>query len=367
MLKTRIVGPNEYHALVSEDGFLYVETKDHYEWEQRMIFFTNPTYGDDLTINAAISGSNPPEFVHNGNDDTYWTGSIIESFFFDFDFSSTDQNNTEGGSQSIDFTDSEDEDIAQFARPAGDLDLTDYVSFSGYVYITSWPQTGTKQINFYGWDTNTGTQVGSQVNIGDYVSTTTLNTWQRFIIPLSDMNLVGDTINALRFQMIDVGAGAAPEGYLDDLQFDANQDTEGPQAYTLDALAGKIVEVTSVSYSLVVPHVSTLADATLPNLSYDQIGDLILTNGILYRRIQDGETKSSWLIRDMKDFIRRPNSVITNLFGDGTYTTINVRWDFIEGHVLKYGPRDRLQINISDNFDDSPHFQIIGSCRIRDE
>lgn len=43
------------------------------------------------------------------------------------------------------------------------------------MYITGWSTAGTKSVDFFGFDTGTGLQVGDLVNIGDYVDTTTFN------------------------------------------------------------------------------------------------------------------------------------------------------------------------------------------------
>lgn len=371
MLKTQIsngIGNDGYAAEVDSDGFVSVRTKNYYTWENKIISFTNPTYGDDLTINAAVSATGDTEYINNGNDDTYWTLTIISSFPNDFVYS-TDQNHTEGGTQSVSFVDSEDGDVGQFARPGGVFNLGNYVTLSGWIYITDWDQTGTKDVLIYGWNTVTGLQVGLQVDIGDYVVTTNLNSWQRFIIPLSDMNLVNADIDAIRIQMVDVGIGGTPEGYLDDLQFDPSLiDTEGPQSYELNAIKGKILEVQSISFCMVFPHDTRLSSGTIPYLSYNEFGDVgQLENGILYRRIQNDIVKSVWIIKDTRDLIKRPYSFVTNLFGDETNTLLNVRWDFADEHMLYYGPRDKLQVNISDDFSDFQHFSIVAACKIRDE
>ena len=369
MLKTSIIGREKQNeVIVSDDGFLYTKTKPYYQYENKVISFTNDVYGDNLAINASISASSLPEYVNDGGDNTYWTLSIISNFFNDFVIS-TNQNNTPGGSQSVDFSGDEDGDIAQFTRPSGLIDLTNFISLSGYIYLTSWPQTDTKQMNFYGWNTNTNTQVGVMANIGNYISTTTLNTWQRFVIPLSDLNLTNQTIDAIRLGIVDIGIGAAPDGYLDDIQFDAiNPNISGPQIYEVKSIIGKVLQIESISFCMVLPHTSILTDNSMLNFSYNKLGDINeLENGILYRRIQNNETKSSWLLKNLKDFIKRPYAFISNVFGDNTYTTINIRWEFAENHVLNYGSRDKISITISDDFSELQHFSIITACKVRDE
>ena len=149
--------------------------------------------------------------IWNG-DDTLWTFSVISSIPADFVISAA-QNHTPGGTNSLNFTDSEDDDIAQFYKGSL-INLSDYNSLQGWIYITSWGAGD--DIQFYGYNTTTDSVVGTPVNLSDYVVETTLNSWQMFDIPLTDMGLQFSTVDAFRMQMI--GAGDPPSGYIDDIK-----------------------------------------------------------------------------------------------------------------------------------------------------
>lgn len=148
------------------------------------------------------------EGVYNA-DDIQWTMSVIQSSADDF-VVSVAQNNTPNGTRSLDLTGSENNDIAQFSRPAGNLDLTSFTNLEGYIWINLFD--GSDNVSIYGWNTGTNSIVGNSVNISSYVNTSTTDEWQNFIIPLTDMNLDGETIDAIRIQTTD-----SADCYLDDI------------------------------------------------------------------------------------------------------------------------------------------------------
>lgn len=202
---------NSKHIYLGDERHGILWDWNHHRYEH---FIEGTVWKEGLGL-ANVTAYPTVENIHDGNDNDYWDGTTIQTFAADFDFSSTDQNNTPGGSQSIDYTDSEDGDIAQFTRPEGDIDLTPFISLMGYIYLTS-TLTGGDDIMLYGWDTGTGTMVGNTIDLTDYITTGLTDTWQSFTIPLVDMGLDGETIDAIRMEM--VGVGADPNGYVDDLQ-----------------------------------------------------------------------------------------------------------------------------------------------------
>ena len=128
-----------------------------------------------------------------------------------------------------------------------------------------------------------------------------------------------------------------------------------------------MLDVQSISYNIVGAYDSSLANGTMPSLSYNRILGLNeLESGIVYRRIQEEETKSSWNLKTLYDFIKRPKARLVNNFYGGLNTYICVEWDFVEGHLLHYPTRDRLTITISDNLMALEKFEVLAHCRTRD-
>ena len=197
-------------AEVTDDHALKVATTEYTDLDTEISVFLNPTYGANMAINASPTGP-VPEDIHDGEENAYWTASAIAGIW---DFSSTVQ--AHDSTSSINGTLTIHQDVAQFAR-GSNLTLTPYSQLTGWIYVTAWSDQGGKELNFNGWSTSTLSMVGVQANIGNYINVNLLNVWQKFIIPLSDMGLFQDVIDAFQLHTIDDGAGDPIDFYLDDL------------------------------------------------------------------------------------------------------------------------------------------------------
>lgn len=351
-------------ASVSDDGFLRVDTKPYYEYKNAVRYFVSQEYGRNMNVDASPSAS-IVENIYDGGDNVYWTASIIESFFNDFDLTSTDQAYT--GSQSFQYADPEDGDIAQFAR-GSDLDLTDYDTLTGWIYVTDWVEVGTKEILFYGYNTGTGTIVGNTVNLSNYINTQDQDTWQPFSITLEALGLVNETIDAIRTELVDVGPGGAPQGYLDDFRFTGSTgNIISPVRYRLEPNTDEYLIVESLNFTFVREYDPTITNSNMYGLSYNDILGFTPTNGILYRRFSKELLEFNVLLKNLFDLISIPDMTVTDAWYDGTNTLIKVRYTFVEMAILKYSLRDYIELRLSDNFSSFKQFRVSAGCKIRDE
>lgn len=218
LLKNNVYVTAIYWDDIDKKRIYFGDERHSIEWDWNLHSYHHTTEGTKYQTGLGligVSAFSPIEQIYN-SDDTLWTLTILLTAPDDF-VDSNIQNHTTGGTQSLDFSGSENGDIAQFSKDAY-IDLTEYDNFSGWIYITSWG-TG-DNIQFYGWDTNADSIVGNLINLSDYVVEANLNTWQQFSIPLTDMGLNGQTIDAIRIQMVGAGFGGFdPTGFLDDLSF----------------------------------------------------------------------------------------------------------------------------------------------------
>ena len=318
--------------------------------------FLNVDYGEDMNQNVGINVS---EWIHDGLDNVYWTGAAITGTWV---FNSVDQNHTPLGAQSVNAVATVNGNVAQFLRVAGNLTLAAPISvLSVWIYLTGFSVLGTKHIEFYGWNTGTGAIVGNSVNLDDYINTNTLNVWQRAIIPLGDMGLVNQIIDAVRVRTVNIGAGPPPNYYLDDLQVN---DDATPLEYIIEPPEDYWLYINTISISIADAYDSTLANATLPNFSYNAImGEAALDNGILYQRIQNGEIKKSFVARQLSDWLEKPNSIMKNGVDDDTNAYINIQNEFPYPEILKYEKNDKLKILIEDDLSGLLMFKMYASGR----
>ena len=95
---------------------------------------------NDMAINGSTAGGTPDR-VHDGTDSLLWAGSNLAGTNFVFD--TTDQ--AQAGTKSIDGTATVNNDQALLTRTSA-ITITDYTALTGWVYITSWPSSGTKDV-----------------------------------------------------------------------------------------------------------------------------------------------------------------------------------------------------------------------------
>lgn len=301
--------------------------------------FTNETYGSALNQNATATGT--PDQVHDGIDSVLWTASAISGTWT---FNSTAQAHT--GTNSIDGTATVNGSIAEIDK-GSNLTIGNYSNITGWIYISAWSTSGTKQVNIYGWDTTGATAVSDLVDIGNYVNITTTGVWQQFSIPFADLNFTASTLDAVRIQVVDIGGGQAPNFYLDDIQF---EETGGSIIFTVAPDPGEKWWVKGLNYVLVDAYAGTVTGGTMPSIPYTGfLGVGTLTNGTLVRRIQFGEVKFSSTTIDLIDYIvtGAPKKILSG--SDGTNTWVRLEADFTYPVLLDGDRGDRYEIVINDD------------------
>jgi len=327
---------------------LVVATHPLKQFENKPLFFSNPDFGIDMNVQAGTYGGSSI-LVYDEN--VEWTTSIIVGGGWIFNSGTVGAISPHSGSVMIDATGTAINDTMQLAK-GSDFNLTNYVAITGWIALTDWSVSGTKEVNLLGWDTVGGAQVGTTVNLGNYVNTGVLNTWQKFTISLADMALVGQTINAFRITTIDLGPGGPPDYFLDEIEVQEQSTTSAISSaeFKVEPEQGTWLYVYNVKFFIADAYDSTLVNSSMPKLLYNQIlGEAALTTGLLFRRYKDGEINFSGSMKQLSDLLEFPGSEIDSFGGDGTNTWISVKFTMIEPFVLKSEDRDYLSLTVSDD------------------
>lgn len=225
-----------------------------------------------------------------------------------------------------------------------DLDLTNYVTLSGWIYLTKWNILG---LTITGWDISAGLPVGNSVNIGNYINTGTLNVWQRFAIPLTDLGIAGltSTFDSLRITILHPSVDV----YLDYIRIQQTG-TSNPVSFSIMPEKGTWYYMYKLTWILADALNISLVNGTAPGLSYNKILDVTqLSSGIVYQRIQDDEVIQSSTIRSLGDILTVADATVTDVVCDGTNTFIKLVSTFTEPIVLKSEDNDKLRITINDD------------------
>lgn len=251
--------------------------------------------------------------------------------------------------------------VAQLAR-ASSVDLSGYTAITGYIFLTEWDDRGTKNITLYGWDTGSSVQVESSVNINNYVDITTLNSWQKFTIPLEDMSLSVSSIDAFRILTTDIGPGSPPDYYVDYFQI---QQVGSPIEYCIKPGLETWLHVISLDVTIADAYAGTVASGTMPSLPYDGfLGVAELENGLIYRRVQSGEIQFSLTIKKMMDYLQLPGSSVVGHGSDGTNSWCVLSVNPTEPIVLKPENGDKLCVTLSDDMSGLLLFKISAGCKV---
>lgn len=335
-----------------EENAVVVATRLLKSYTNVIKFFTNLKYGYNMNISVGFSGE--PEPIHNGIDNVYWTASTVYGFW---DFDSTDQAHT--GTKSIDATRTFNNYTAQMAK--GSTITLSGVAITGWVYLSSWDDRGTKGIHLYGWDTSTSTMVGNEVNLKNYIDIGSMGNWQKFVVSLADMDLVGETIDAIRIKTVDIGTGFAPDYYLDDIQI---EEAGIPVEFNIKPNSNTWLHVNNYSILLVDAYSPVSADSTMPYFSYDKLlGVTVLTNGILYRRVVDYKIPLAFPFKNLGEILMFPGTRIDSYGSDGTNTFLKILVDLKEPIVLKSENEDKISFVVSDDLSGLLKLVISANCK----
>ena len=354
------------HDDIDNNNALVVATHPLKKYENTIRFFTSSVYGIDMNIGITIDTS-ITEYIHNGTDDAYWTASIIQGD--KWTIANEDQNHTAGGSHSIKYDNGDTNDTLQIAK-SSNINLTNYNNLIMWIYVDKDWKAG-DSISTYGWDTTGGTIVGNSVDLEDYFTWNNYDEWQKITIPLSDMALTGETLNAIRIEITDE-EGKSPKMYLDDIFIEGISGDSGSEVgageFSIEPDQGTWLHVHDFSYIMADDdYDSTQSDGTVPKIPYNTLlgVDLSTGSGILYQREIDGEIKFSIIIKQLSDILQLAGAEIAacgSLGATGTWITIKNK--ILEPIILKSENHDKLKFVVNDNLSGLDLIRITAACKI---
>jgi len=308
---------------------LIVATVPLRTFDNELRFFINDDYGSDM--NQGTSATGTPLEIYNA-DDTLWTATNIVGG--KMTAVSADRPHT--GTNSLKVDKMAVDDVYQIANPAGDINMALYTSLTIWANIDKDWKAG-DIVDLYGWDTSTGLQIGTEVDLSDYFSYLSYDTWQKINIPLTDMGdlSASTTLDALRVRQV-AAEGKAPKYYLDDIQFEekvADETTAIEFEIKPDTGTWMYVEgfrvIIAGPYSGILDVADATENATMPKLPYNSLLNVAkLDSGISYRRWQDGKIRNSNQLKQLLDLLSFGDSEIAGYGSDGTNTWVTVKIGF---------------------------------------
>ena len=321
---------------------LIVSTRPYNYYTYKTYQFTNDTYGDSLNI-ARILGT--PENVHNGIDSVYWTGSSISGTAPTFN--STAQ--AYDGTHSILWDDPTQSSIFQLAK-GSDLDLTDYLYLTMWIYISSnWDSSDS--VSVYGY--NAGI-IGNKVYLQNYCAYTTYGVWQKITIPLTDMGLATQSIAAFRVQMEVRGVPKSPTFYLDVMQVQS-RGTAALGDFAIHSEQDTWFFLKELNFTLV-----DVYNGASGNLNYNKILNLTqLDSGINVIIKRREEIRYQIIFKNIIEFMNYGGRIKEMRYDGASQTFLVLSLEFNEPILLQNEYQDTCVISITDDLSGLTYFKVL--------
>lgn len=318
------------HSPEDQVGGIVAYTREFDERIPRNKPFLNPEYGNAMNQDATAGGT--PVGIHDGIDSVLWTGSEIAGS--DVNFSST--NRAFAGTQSIRVNSPTLNDTWQVAK-GSDQDLTNYESLTMKVNINRRWTLG-DSVAIYGWDTGTGAQVGTRVLLESYLNEFSFDDWQTVTIPLSDMSLASETIDAFRFEQ--VGAdGLTGDYFVDNLQL---EETGSLIEFSVIPDAGKDLWIDAVRVTMV----NNVTGAAASN--YNELLGETLANGLSIIRTSRGNVAVGRNIANLYEFYAVGFNKVALETG-ATESILSLEVEFSPAVQLEGRYGDEIAFGVQDN------------------
>lgn len=335
---------------------LIVSTRPLKEYGNLTTFFFNPNLGIDMDVNGSLGGDpsgagiSTIEDIYNGGDDSFWIPSAISGV--KWIPSSIDQNHTSGGSFSLKYDNGAVGDIFQFTHSTGDINLVNFQSLNFWIYIDQNWGVG-DSFSIYGWNNDLSVMIGVKAAIEDYANVLITGTWQKASIPLSIMNLSGQTVDSFRIEG-ETKSGAYPTFYIDDIELEGileGGEALGPQVFTVQPPQEQWWHVQELNISIAAPITlasNTLPNGTVPYLDYTKFLGLDLEIPFTYQRTSSERIVFSTQVATIGDLLSFPNAIV-NLYGDESTTFLQCKIKNNAPTILKGENDDLLRIIISED------------------
>ena len=346
-------------AEVTSSNAVKVANIEYNNYSPAARFFQNPIYGVDMNKNwSNEAAGNANELIHDGTDVAAWTASAILGGTWDF----ADTNNPDTGTKNISNTASVVGQTAQFDRGSS-VTMVNHTGFQGRLYITTKGHINA-QIDFYAWDTGTGTQVGTSVDLYDYVNDTLLLTYQTFSVPLTDMGLTGATFDSVRVQ-ITTKSGAIFDMdniYLTD---PTGSSAIGTTTFTMAPERGGVLYLDGFIVNMADAYSGTVSDGTMPSLRYDGfLGEPALSAAMIYRVLDGENTVFTAAFSQLIDFMQFGSPEIRASGSDGSNSWMTIYIGLKAPIELFDDVKQKVTLTLSADLSGLLFFRFSADCRI---
>jgi len=260
--------------------------------------------------------------------------------------------------RSIQATATNNNDVLELITTGVDVDLSNYSTLTGWIYLTGWDTGGTKDVELEFWLDGSIAPSTVKVSIGSVINTTLFNQWQKFTFSLGNFQASSSMIDSIRIRNVDIGGGAPVNFWMDYIQI---QEIGEPIEFSLAVPKDAVFHMDTLRFTLAAPLTGDVPN----NLSFDSLMGLdSLTTGFTLKRVQRGVTQFSLLVKDIGSLMEAGADLINSVSdGVNTYATYQVKFNE-ELFTLQSNNGDSLTITINDDLSSLLKFTVFAIGRI---
>lgn len=237
-------------------------------------------------------------------------------------------------------------DIMQFAK-GSDLTLSNFAALTMQIFVDSDWASG-DSIELYGYDTDLSLEVGVRFPLEDLFMFDEFDTWHPLAVSLADLEIAAaTTVDAFRIQVVTRDGAKSPKYHIDQFQI---EQTGAPVPFVLSAPVNRTFHIKEVIIGMADDVASTVANGTMPGLSYDKLlGVSSLSIGITFRQVQQGVTTFAVTLQELGDFLG-VGFQIRDSISDGTNTFVTLLVTFFDPIIISGAASENfLSFTINDN------------------
>lgn len=252
-------------------------------------------------------------------------------------------------------------DVWQFDK-GSDVTMSSYTALTFAIYVDKDWVVG-DEVEVFAWDTSAGTAIGDTVSLSPLFTFSDFDEWHNVTIPLTDFGAAATSslVDSFRIRVSARSGPKSPVFYMDHIQLEQS----GSETFEVSVLGEERLFVEELVFTMVDAVDSTLSNASMPNLAYNQfLGVTKLVNGMQLRWTDDNLVRITETYQQLFDLVAFGGEVCC-WFHDGTNTMIQVRRRFEAPIILTGAAGDSLSLIVSDDLSGLVEFTVAAVGRLQ--
>lgn len=316
---------------------------------------SNRAFADDqgnIQMNIDALPAGPITNVYDGGDNAGWTPSGSSPRWV---LASALQNNTPAGAFSLHSNNARTGEFVSLTET--DTDLAPFLGIKGFFYIEQIDSL--TRLNLQA-ALNT-VNVGSPVDIRNFINLSIIGSWQPFFIPLSDMGLAGATIDEFIITAT-TSTNSTNKYFIDDFGLQ-EPGVSNPVTYTLRPNIETLMDIQEFSFYLEGPETEGQGATGISGTG--MLSAVGLTLGFTFRIKSLAGIVFSTSVVNMRDLLRLPGTRVQT-GGDAINMWASIQLDFRQSPLyISSNEKEFIEIVVQDDYSLLTNFTVTSQFKSR--